>query len=394
MTGLPSSRRHQVLLVASVLLVATNLRAPFTSVGVVLHLVGDDYGLSASQLGAFSALPLLVFALLSPFVGRIARRWGIEWALFAAVLTLTLGSFIRVLGPLSSAIGGTLLVGAGIAIGNVLIPSLLKRDFPNHIGPFTALYGISMATLSAIGSAIAMPLAAGTAMGWRASLGVFAIWGVLTTVIWSLQLPKARPKPVEVTRVARTRIWTEPLAWQVTIFLGLNSFLYYITIAWVPSILVAQGFSEESAGSIHGLMQLTSGTAGLAMAPFLARMRDQRGIAVVAGLGLTVSLLGLHYMPQQGALWALVLGFFGGAVFLLGLAFTGMRARTVEEAASLTGMAQSLGYLLATTGPSIAGWLYDRSQRWDSVIFMCVSISLVITLAGWFAGRDRQLGER
>ena len=382
-----------LLLIIGLVIVASNLRAPFTAVAPVLTYIERDFGLSATELGLFSSIPLLAFALLSPFVAGFARRYGLERTVFAGVLVLTAGSLIRVSGTLSMAVLGTAFVGVGIAIGNVLIPSLLKRDFPTRIGFFTAVYGLSMAIMSAIGSAIAVPLAERSDYTWRASLFVFVLLGIISAVVWAPQLLRARPAPMPVTTKKGPRLWQYPLAWQVTFFLGLNSFLYYITIAWVPAILVDSGYSEEAAGNIHGLMQLSSGTSGLAMMPFLARLTDQRWLALGAGAGLSVSLVGLQFMPQYGATWALILGFFGGAVFLLGLAFTGMRARTVEESASLSGMAQSVGYLLATTGPLIAGGIHDLTGGWSEVLWMCTALSLVIAGFGWFAGRNRQIGD-
>lgn len=393
MTEQSKKRATTILFVVSLLLVATNLRAPFTSVAPVLSYIGSEFQLSSSQLGLFSALPLFVFATFSPFVSRIARRWGMELTLFLGVLTLTLGSIVRVIGPLSAAVVGTMLVGAGIAIGNVLIPSFLKRDFPTRIGLFTAFYGLSMAIASTIGSAAAVPLAERFEATWRASLSIFIVLGMVSAIVWAFQLRHNKAAHTPVTAHRGPPLWRYPLAWHVTLFLGLNSFLYYITIAWVPAILVSNGFSEEAAGNIHGLMQFTSGTAGLAMAPFLARLNDQRPIALVAAGGLTLSLLGMQWMPAHSATWALILGFFGGAVFLLGLAFTGMRARTVEESAALSGMAQSIGYLLATTGPSLMGWVYDRTQNWNVVLNLCVALTLVMIYFGWQAGKNIQIGD-
>lgn len=387
------TRAASWFLIVGLLVVASNLRAPFTSVAPVLAYIEREFSLNATQLGMFSAIPLLVFATLSPFVAGLARRFGLETMVFIGVIVLTLGSLVRVAGSLEMAVVGTLMIGGGIAIGNVLIPSLLKRDFPTRIGVLTALYGLAMAISSAVGSAVAVPIAEASPYTWRASLFIFVLLGGVSALLWAPQLRHQAPRDTAAEREPGPRLWRYPLAWQVTLFLGMNSFLYYITIAWVPAILVENGYTEEAAGSIHGLMQFASGTAGIALIPFLARSNDQRFLAVGTGMGLCVSFLGLYLAPQFGSLWALSLGFFGGAVFLLGLAFTGLRARTVEESASLSGMAQCVGYLMATTGPLITGRIHDVSGSWDLVLVLCTCLALLICLVGWFAGRNRQLGD-
>lgn len=383
-----------LLLITGILLLASNFRAPFTSVAPVLRLIQDDYGLSATQAGLLSATPLFVFALLSPFAARIARRVGLERALFGSMIVLAVGAALRSSGPLYGAIVGTLLVGAGICVGNVMIPGLLKKQFPESIGAMTALYALAMAITSAIGSAVAVPIAEASAAGWRASLGIFVILALVSALVWSPQLRGAEPgvSASDARQSSGPPLWKSPLAWQTTLFFGLNSCLYYIIISWAPTILVDSGYSEEAAGNVHGLMQLFSGLAGLILMPLMARLRDQRILAASTAGILVIGLLGLITLPQFGAVWAVLLGFGGGAVFVLALAFIGLRASTPDQAASLSGMAQSVGYLLATTGPTLIGKIHDVRGDWTLALSLCVGLAWIVMSFGLLAGRDRTIG--
>lgn len=383
-----------LLLVAGILLVASNFRAPFTSVAPVLRYIQDDYGLSATQAGLFSATPLLMFAMLSPFAARIGRRFGVDRTLFVSTLVLAVGAALRSSGPLASAIGGTLLIGGAICLGNVLIPGLIKKEFPQQIGAMTALYALAMAITSAIGSAVAVPIAEASAAGWRASLAIFVGLALVSALVWSPQLTRAANGPAtNQSDPTAPPLWRSALAWQTTLFFGLNSFLYYIILSWTPTILVDHGYTEEAAGNIHGVMQLFAGTAGLVLMPLMARLRDQRWLAAMTGGILLVGLIGMIALPQWGAVWAVMLGFGGGAVFVLALAFIALRASTPEQAASLSGMAQTVGYALATTGPTLIGTIYDAQGNWTLALSVCAVVSAVLIGFGVFAGRNRTIND-
>ncbi|MEB6334364.1 CynX/NimT family MFS transporter [Serratia rhizosphaerae] len=381
------------LLLVGILLVAANLRAPFTSLAPLLDAIRLDFSLSAVQAGLIQTLPLLAFALFSPLAGSIAVKYGIERVIFAALLLIAAGIGYRSYGGLFGVYGGTVLIGLGIAMGNVLLPSLLKRDFPQRVASMTGLYALIMGVGAALGSAAVVPLSQLSALGWNGALFAMLLFPLLAMAIWFPQLSHgaARLASAGEPQQRSGSVWRAALAWQVTLFLGLNSLIYYVVVAWLPSILRYQGFSAEQAGSLHGVLQLATAVPGLFTGHLLARMKDQRAIAVTVSLLAAAGLLGLLALPAFATLWVVLFGIGAGSTIILGLAFIGLRSGTPAQAAALSGMAQCVGYLLAVGGPPGVGLLYDATHSWHGPLLICAALALVMALVGYLAGRDRCL---
>ncbi|MGI0704618.1 CynX/NimT family MFS transporter [Pseudomonas aeruginosa] len=379
-------------LLLGILLIAANLRAPFTGVPPLLGSIQADFGLSTTAVGALTTLPLLAFALVSPFSALFGREYGLERVLFGALATIALGIALRSIGALWSLYVGTGIIGMGIAVGNVLLPSLIKRDFPNSVASLTGAYALSMGVAAALGSAAVVPLT--HAMGWRSALAAFLVLPVTALAVWAVQLG-ARTKPASGTASPPHggRVWRSALSWQVTLFLGLNSTIYYIAIGWLPAILLDAGLSAERAGSLHGVLQLATAVPGLVLGPILSRMRDQRlPAAVVAGFSV-IALAGLMTMPQAALAWSVLFGLGTGAGIILGLTFIGLRTRNAHQAAALSGMSQCVGYLLAAVGPMAMGALHDALDGWRVPLGLCTGLALLAMVMGLLAGRNRHIDE-
>jgi CP family cyanate transporter-like MFS transporter len=380
------------LLITGILLIAATLRAPITGIGPVLTLIQQAFGLGTAQAGFLTTLPLLAFALFSPLAPRIAARYGLERTLFGALGLTAAGIIMRSLGSASSLFVGTGLIGAGIAVGNVLLPSLVKRDFPQRIAGMTGAYAVTMAVAAALGSATAVPLAEAPGMSWQLALGAMLVLPAVAMVAW---IPQLAGHTLPTLNAAPTRqaapVWRSALAWQVTLFIGLNSFLYYVLIGWLPSILTTAGYSATEAGSLHGLMQLASGVPGLFIAPVLRLFKDQRAVAAGTALLSIVSLLGLLLVPAWAIVWAPLFGFCAGTGIILALMFMGLRTRTAPQAAALSGMAQCIGYLLAACGPPLIGALHDVSGGWQLPLGVCAVLAVAMAAAGLGSGRAIQM---
>lgn len=372
------------LLLAGILLIAANLRAPITGVAPVLAMIQASLGLGTAQAGLVTTLPLLAFALLSPVAPVLARRIGLERALFTALVLIGGGVALRSAGPLGCLYGGTAVIGAGIALGNVLLPSLLKRDFPARIASVTSAYALTMGVAAAVASATVFPLA--THLGWSGALAAIVVLPLVALVTWLPQLARHCVAPAAVA--PGRPVWRSALAWQVTLFMGLNSFIYYVMIGWLPSVLTSSGHSAAEAGSLHGVMQLASAFSGLLVGPVVQRMKDQRAAAVGVSLLLSAALLGLMLEPAWALLWVACFGFGSGACLILSLSFMGLRTHGPAQAAALSGMAQSVGYLLAASGPPLVGLLRDMSKGWGVPLVLCLALTLVIAWLGTLAGRD------
>ncbi|QDQ87128.1 CynX/NimT family MFS transporter [Alcaligenaceae bacterium SJ-26] len=383
---------RQTLLLIGILLIAANLRAPITVLPTLLDPIRAELRLGIAAAGALTTLPLLAFALLSPFGARFARIYGLERTLLGALILIAIGIALRSADSTVWLYIGTGLIGTGIALGNVLLPSLVKQEFPHNIPALTGAYALAMGVAAALGSAAIVPLA--QVMGWRGALASFLLLPLVAVAVWLLQPGQARATPdtTAVTAVQDNLIWRSPLAWQITLFLGLNSTIYYVVITWLPTILVDAGLSAERAGSLHGILQLSTAIPGLILGPLLHRMRDQRLPAVVVSSLSSIALLGFLALPHAALIWSILFGLGTGSGIILGLTFIGLRTTHAHQAAVLSGMSQCIGYLLASAGPMAIGALRDMPGGWLIPLGLCAALALVSVFIGLLAGRDRKIG--
>ncbi|WP_454675218.1 MFS transporter [Achromobacter pestifer] len=369
------------------------LRAPVTGVAPLIGMIREQLGLSSTAAGMLITLPLLAFAVVSLFSAGLARRFGLERTLFGALLLITVGIVARTQSAAWGLYAGTAIIGSGIAIGNVLLPSLVKRDFPQRVAGLTAAYVLTMSIAAGVASAIAIPLANLSTGGWRFSTLCLLALPVVSLLLWLPQLANHTAPAASTTHAPHgARLWHSPLAWQVTLFLGINSFVFYVGVSWLPEILRDAGYSAEQAGSLHGLLQLMSAGPALFLAPVVRRLKDQRGAAFCSATASLVAFLGLVIAPGWATAWIVLLGLGTGGGIILGLAFVGLRASHAQQAAALSGMAQCVGYLFAASGPALVGALHDRLGGWGVALGVCAALCVLMAVIGLYAGRAIQIG--
>lgn len=386
-----SVKKHGLLLLG-ILTIATTLRVTFTGAAPLLDMVRATFGLTTAQTGVLTTLPLLAFAVVSPMAAGIARRFGTERSLFGALIIICAGIALRSAGSASLLYIGTAIIGCGIAMGNVLLPSLIKRDFPGQVARLTGAYSLTMGVAAAIGSVMVVPVAL-HGYGWQGALMALMIFPVVALLLWLPQLANHAPANLSANAALHSRgIWTSPLAWQVTMYLGINSLIYYVIIGWLPSILISYGYSEAQAGSLHGLLQLATAIPGLFIGLMLSRLKDQRGIAVLMAMLWCLSAVGLWLLPGFAGVWVCIGGFGSGAAMILGLSFIGLRTGSAHQAAALSGMAQCVGYLLAAFGPPVMGKIHDVSGSWSLPLLGCALLSIAMAAFGARAGRNAEIG--
>lgn len=373
------------LLIVGILLIAANLRAGLTGVGPLLGEISAELRLSPTSAGMLSALPVLSFAALSPLAPAVARRIGLERALLLALLTLIVGFLLRSAPALAGLFGGTVLLGVSIAVVNVLLPSLIKRDFPGSVGMLTGAYTTVMGLMSAVASGVVVPIGAHAPGGWRTALGSWLILAVLAALVWLPRAVRGDGAPRD-TGVRDRLPWGSPLAWAVTAFMGMQSLGFYVTITWLPSILDDNGLSTAAAGWHLFLFQAVSLLASLGTPLLMRRLRDQRALAA-GGSGFSLlGYLGLLVQPGWGAVWSAVLGVGSGACIVLALSLFGLRTRDAGSAAALSAMAQTVGYLFAAAGPVLFGLLRSTSHGWVLPIAALSAVAVAQTCVAFAAG--------
>lgn len=382
-----------VLVVAGILLVAGNLRAGITTVGPVLTDIEDDLGISSSAASFLVSLPLLAFAVVSPLVPRLAHRFGLERVIAVGLAVLATGLLARSTPPVALLWIGTLLTGIAIAVLNVVLPALVKRDFPTKIGQVTGAYSAVQSGCAAIAAGVAVPVAGLTALGWRLPLGMWAGLALLAVAVVLPQLRRGNSTSTVVAAPVIARaprpVWRRALAWQVAAFMGLQSTVYYVLVTWLPSIEQDAGISGATAGS-HLLFFNVFGIAGsLVCSALLVRLRDQRVLGVLIPATLLIAVTGILIAPGLTGVWACIAGVGGGASIVLSLSLFGLRTRHHTTAASLSGMAQSVGYILAALGPVAVGALHDATGSWTPALTMLIVVNVAMLWAGVLAGRDR-----
>jgi CP family cyanate transporter-like MFS transporter len=373
---------------ATVFVVALSLRPALTAVGPVLPRIGLDLHLGEAAQGLLGTLPLLAFAVTSPLVHFASRRFGMERTVFVSLLVLALSSALR---PYSGQAGlwiGTCIVGASIAVGNVLVPVIIKRDYAGHVSRATGVYTAFITGGAAIASILAVPIA--DAVDWRLSLAVWGGLAVLVAVIWLPRTlsPEPSPPPVADDDDPPVSVWRQPMAWMVTGFMGLQSTSFYLIVNWLPSIEIANGVAERTTGIHLFLFQGFGLIGGLSIPRLMKHPTDQRAGTVTASVPVLVALLGLLLLPHLALVWAILAGLGQGAALVAALSLISLRGRTHHETTQLSGMAQAVGYLLAATGPVLAGYLAEHTGSWHTTLTVFAGLSFIQLLLGTAAGRD------
>ena len=386
-----SSHLRDVLLVVGIVLLAANMRSALTSVAPLIGQIRMDTGISHGVAGLLLTLPLLAFGVLSPVVPQLARRFGMERMMFASLLLLAAGIVVRSAGTVAVLFLGTAVLGAAIVVGNVLLPALVKREFPQRVGFMTSIYTTALGISGALAAGVSVPLAQVTGMGWRGSLALWALPALIAAVAWLPHLRRSdQPENASAqTSQGRSSMWRSALAWQVTLFMGLQSLAYYVTLTWLPEILRDDGMSATRAGWMLGVSQAVA-IVTIFFAPVIASRRpSQQGVVAVAVSLSCAGTLGLLVAGSTASvLWVVLLGLGQGACFSLALTFFALRAPDSQHAATLSGMAQTFGYLLAAAGPFLFGVLRDATNAWTVPLALLLAITVCLLIAGLGAGRD------
>lgn len=370
---------------AALILLAVNLRTGIVVIGPLADGIGDDLALDGVALGLLTSLPLLCFAGLSLFAPRLGERLGLERALLLALWVLLAGLVLRVPGIYGLMVAGTVLMGAAIAVMNVLTPGLVRQRFPHRVAAVTAMYSVVMSFGASAAAAFAVPVRHYFGGDWRYPLAASALVALLGALAW---LPMLRYRPVRHGKVlARPTLWRQRDAWVLSLFFGCQSLLFYTLTAWMAKFFVDAGTSEAEAGGLLTLFTLCGMPANFAAPLLFALFRRRRRLAMgMMQLLPLAGMAGLLLAPLAApVLWVVLLGVGQGCMIALGLTLIAVRGADARVSAGLSGMCQSLGYLLAASGPVTLGAVYDLSGAWLIPMVFLMVVALVQAVAGVLA---------
>lgn len=372
-----------ILLIINVLvlvLVSSNLRSPITYVGPVLNQISNSLHLNNLQSSMLTSIPLLMFASCSVLVSKFSHRFSINRFLLYALIILSFGIFMRVCGSVWTLFTGSVLIGLGVCIGNVITPGYIKNNFPKQIGLMTGIFAVSMNLTAALASGYSVSLGEWTGYGWRGSLGIWLVIALLAlfVVVLELLLNKSKSKQIGNSLVKSDfNMFKSKQAWNISIFMGLQSLVYYSLISWLPVVLGDYGMQGNEPGWILFIIQISMIPITF-VGPIIAnKMKDQKTMIVFIFILMLASVLMFAWLKSEWIyVTAVLLGLSNGLSFSLSILFFSLRTRSSANAIKISGMAQSVGYLIAAFGPAIFGKLHDFDSSWKwSFYFLGLSIT-------------------
>jgi MFS transporter, CP family, cyanate transporter len=388
--GRAAKRAGGGLLLAGIVLVALNLRGPVAAVSPVLSEVRAALGLGSTAAGLLTTLPVLCFAAAAPLAAALARRTSVERAVLLGLAGIAAATALRSADGLAPLFTGTVLLGLGITIGNVLIPVVVKQRFADRVEAVTGIYTAALIAGAAAAAASAAPLA-GIA-GWRLGLALWALLTVAAALTWTAATrARAAPAAPAATPLAGPAgpVWRHPTAWAVALFFGGQSTIYFAITAWLPTLLIERaGLDRGAAGAGLSVYQVVGLAGTLLVPPLAARLRRQRGLAVGVAAISAVPLVGLLTAPSAWPLWTAIGGLAQGAGIALASTLVVLRSHDPATTRGLSAMAQMVAYSLAAAGPVLVGAVYAGTGSWTPPLLALLGVAAAMGLAGTAAGRQ------
>ncbi|GAA3124369.1 CynX/NimT family MFS transporter [Planomonospora alba] len=380
------------LLLGGVVLASLNLRPALAGISPVLDEIMDDLGLSPAGGGAITTVMVVCLGVLAPLAPVLARRFGLDRTLSAGLLVLAAGVLLRSAGSVPALYAGAAVAGTAIAIMNVVMPGIVKQHFPERVGLVTGLYVSALVLGAAAGAGLTVPLEHATGYGWRGATALAALPAVAAALLW---LPQALRPPAGGPAAPRPfrALLRAPATWSVTVFMGLQSLTFYITLAWLPTIFREAGIPAEQAGYLLSLSNLVQIAVTLAVPLHAGRARSQVSHVTAAALLTAAGYAGVLLAPATAPwLWVTLLGLGQGASIALALLIITLRAPDPASVTALSAVAQSAGYVLAALGPFLVGVLREVSGGWTVPLLAGLGACALQLAAGLFAGRPAPAG--
>lgn len=388
--------RGRGLVLSAILLSAFNLRTAVTSLTPLLERIADEYAFGAPTMGALGMLPTAAFALTGVATPALLRRFGLLRVALLSMALATLGLVLRPLLPgTAGLLVGSLVALAGMGMGNVVLPPLVKRYFGDRVGRVSTLYITVLQVGTLLPALLAVPVA--DALGWRSSMVVWVLPALLASAAWALvhashrRIRATTPAPVTPTPEAEGRVARTALGWSMAVTFGMTSLVTYSMFTWLPTLLREAGASPAFGGTMVALFAALGMVGALTMPALAVRMRNPFPIVLLCAACHLVAFAGLWWAPLAApVLWVTLLG-LGPSTFPLALVLVNQRSRTAAGSAALSGFSQGVGYAVSCLGPFLFGWLHAHSGGWTSPFVFLVICLLVQLAAAWVVCRPQLL---
>jgi MFS transporter, CP family, cyanate transporter len=383
------SRPRTLLLVLAVLATGSNLRASLTSVGPIIDELRAALEVSATFISLLTTIPLVLFGIGAYSFPWLARRVRPDRLATFLLLLIAFGLGVRAVGGFGALVVGTVSAGMGIAVLNVMMPAIIKQEFPARVGLLMGLYIGAMSGTSGIAAWVTVPISQRGPDGWRLGLGIWVIPALLALLLWLiLAVLRQRVAPFAVADAQPVDLRRNRIAWAVTAYMGIQGFLYYTLATWFPSVLRAAGIDATQAGIALSILILVGVPVAFVIPSLAARSLSQVPLVATANVLVLLGVVALLFAPAAlPLLWAFILGLGLSIGFSLALTFSVLRTRTSHETAKLSSMSQGGGYLFAVLGPSTIGAVFDLTGTWTAPLIVIALFSTTQGIFGLTAGR-------
>ncbi|MDU7551337.1 MAG: MFS transporter [Streptococcus mitis] len=376
-------KKQSLFFVPGIILIGVSLRTPFTVLPIILGDISQGLGVEVSSLGVLTSLPLLMFTLFSLFSTRLAQKIGLEHLFTYSLFFLTIGSLIRLINlPLLYL--GTLMVGASIAVINVLLPSLIQANQPKKIGFLTTLYVTSMGVATALASYLAVPIT--QASSWKGLIILLTLLCLATFLVW---LPNHRYNhklAPQTKQKSKAKVMRNKQVWAVIIFAGFQSLLFYTAMTWLPTMAIHAGLSSHEAGLLTSIFSLISIPFSMTIPSLTTSLstRNRQLMLTLVSLAGVVGISMLFFPIGHFFYWLaihLLIGTATSALFPYLMVNFSLKTSAPEKTAQLSGLSQTGGYILAAFGPTLFGYSFDFFHSWVPAVAALLLVDILMTVA-------------
>ena len=383
-----TKQTNKVIILLGIILLGMILRTPITSVGAIVGPLKNLLEINNTVAGLITTIPLMAFAIFSPFVAKISNKIGLEKTLYLAAIVTSIGLLLRFYINTSVFFVTTFIIGVGLTVGNVLIPGLTKKYFPENLGVMTGFYAVVMNISASVAAGISYPILSSNVGGEKFSTGlavnIWLIVSLLNIVIYAIITKNSKSERIEDKKTGGKGYLRSLKMWSVMLSMGLQSALFYCSVSWFAEIMISKGFTPSEAGLLLSISQFAQFPSTFLVPVLAEKIKNKLIIPIFITLGYVTSLIGMVYIQGNFALMTVYIVLFalaGGGSFSYVMYLFSAKSKNEEEAADISGLAQAGGYWLAAIFPPLLGYVRDV-LNWDVAIYILIVTAslLFITL--------------